>query len=561
MSSRYRTGVTIGVFGFFLALGARIVPMYWSPLPATLDGFRYARLAAWILETSSFPWHLIQADELVFTSALAVASSVSGVRPLYLAQPFVSVVGAVAPLIGVVIIRRLGRRWAWSARRVTTASLLVAFSLAIEGLLLRRTGVPDEEAVGILLVPLVVFAAHRWIASARPAWAVLAGGFFAMLPPLHNLSTLIGVLSLHGLVVFHLFSPRRTVSTGSVLAAGAFGWGYFVGFFEAAVLFGIELSYSGLLRPHLDLFIGWVLVYTLAVLWFARTSLTIRRLTFLAPLGLWFGLVGANLIRPVFPGTLSSPRIVVLLTLPLLLPIAFAGIGLSTITRGTGAVVLSLLGGPLVFAYYVLTASLTPPFFGAAIRAQSFAHLPVLVLSACGVVLLQAKLSASDSTSGGRARRGLSAALAVLLILALVTTLPLGYMNLDTGTYPSTTFDSELAAASFATTHVEGEYTTDHTLSRVVGHYAAPHSPEPGGNASTVQVAPTRRWLRSGEVPMCPILSQQSWRTSGAHLYPSGPRTLSTSAYRTVLQRRGIVYTTTGYDPVYLSAGARPSQC
>jgi hypothetical protein len=89
----------LGLAVFATAVAARAAPMLWSPLPATLDGFNYAGLARATLATGSLPWGagVLAADEVGFTAVLATASAVTGVEPLYLAQPLIAFVGAAAP--------------------------------------------------------------------------------------------------------------------------------------------------------------------------------------------------------------------------------------------------------------------------------------------------------------------------------------------------------------------------------------------------------------------------------------------------------------------------------
>ena len=147
----------------------------------------------------------------------------------------------------------------------------------------------------------------------------------------------------------------------------------------------------------------------------------------------------------------------------------------------------------------------------------------------------------------------------MVFLVAVVATVPLGYVNLDTGTYPSTTLESEFGATAFATGHVEGRYATDHTLSRVDTHYldgpAPPAGLTPRGEA---RLTPTISWLAGGRPPGCPTLSQRSWTTTGAHLYPAAPGTVSPAEYRAWLTSQHVVYRASGLDPLTLSVPQSP---
>jgi hypothetical protein len=534
---------------FAVALAVRAAPLYWSSLPATTDGFRYARLAERLLATGVFPLSVIDSDEFVFTLGLATASAVTGIPPLRVAQGFVSGAGAGAPVVGAALAYRVATERGWPDRRALLATALTGFGLALDGIFLRRTGVPDEEALGLLLVPVLALAAHRWLVSGRTAWGISTALVLLVFPPLHNLSSLIGVLSVSAVVALYAVRASSTREVGRAGALGLGAWVVFLGYFEFAAWLGLRLTFSGLLRPYPGLFLAWVLALLIGVVWVRRTSRGLQRLTVLAPIGAFFLVVGLNTFTPVFPGTVPSPPMVVALVLGLAVPVGFAALGLPTVRSQTGGVVLATLLAPVVLIYYMLSASLTPEFFGAVIRTQSFAHVPAFVLAALGI----AGLSALGPSVHAR-RRSLVAGAIVLFAVAVLLTLPLGYLNLDTGSYPSTTFESEFETTGFATEYVDGEFTTEHSLSRPAILYHTPLSPyRVTGDGTRVTVGPTRSWVRGAPPPDCPLLSQQSWTTTGAHLYPTAPGVVEPSRYEETLSKRNVVYTAGGYDHLVLS--------
>jgi hypothetical protein len=131
----------------------------------------------------------------------------------------------------------------------------------------------------------------------------------------------------------------------------------------------------------------------------------------------------------------------------------------------------------------------------------------------------------------------------VLVLVATVGSLPFAYINLDTGSYPSTTFDSEFHGVAFVSERTDGPWTTDHSLSRSGIHYFR----------SDTGVSATASWLSGGASPTCPVLSQESWTTTGAHLFPFAPETVSEERYGEWLGSRNVVYVNTGRDPVTVS--------
>ncbi|MEF8841315.1 MAG: sodium:phosphate symporter [Haloarculaceae archaeon] len=541
-----------------LAVAARAAPILWSPLPATLDGFNYAGLARATLATGSLPWDagVLAADEIGFATVLATASAVTGVEPLYLAQPLVAFVGAAAPLAGIALARELVPT-DWSARRVRTALALVGFGLALDGLFLRRTGVPDEEAVGLVLVPLLALAAWRWLDGGRHAWGGLSLLLLAFIPPLHNLSALLGLLTLTGLVALHAVRASRP---GLVRAAGlaVLAWGDVFGYFVVTERFGLVTSYGELFEPYLGLFLAWVVLLVAGVVWVRGATPRGQRTAFLAPVGLGFLVVALNAVVPLFPGTIPSLPAVVFGLGGFVLPVVLAAVGLPAVRRGSGPAVLALFAAPAALWYYSLTASLTPEFFDAVVRIQSFAHVPVFVLAGVGAAGLATRYDLGSGSSPGP-RRLVGPAAVALLLASVVATVPLAYVNLDTGTYPSTTLESEFGAAAFATGHVDGRYAADHTLSRVDTHYL--NGPAPGGEIpprGRARIGPTRSWLAGGTPPDCPVLSQRSWTTTGAHLYPAPPGTVPPDDYRSWLTSRHVVYRASGLDPLTLSVPRTP---
>jgi hypothetical protein len=539
--------VVAGVFA--LALGARLVPLHWSPLPATLDGFRYAALARATIG-AGVPWTAIDSDELVFTAGLAVTSAVTGTRPLALAQPFVSVVGAAVPLVGVAFAARLGREYGWPGRRVRLAAAVAGLGLAVEGLVVRRTGVPDEEAVGLLLVPLFALAAHRWLADGRPAWGGVTALFLLALPPLHNMSSLLGVLSVTALAVVHAVRATERAAWLRVFAVLAASWLAFFGYFELAARLGLRLTYSGLLRPYPGLFLAWVVALGVAIAWIQGASTRTVRLGVGVAVGGWLALAAGNAVRPLFPGTITTGPWFLVALAGLAVVVALALGAVSRIRAGTGLVVLATLAAPVMLVYYGLSAALTPEFFGAVQRIQSFAHVPVLALAAVGTVAVASRLGDRDAASRSAVRRGLAVGVVLLLALGVALTVPIGYLNLDTGTVPSTTRPAELSAAEFAAAYSTGPFATDHRLSRIVGHHTGTVGRATGTANATV--GPVRSWLAAGPPPDCPVLAPQSWTTSGAHLYPQPAATIPSDRFERWSARRGVVYAATGPDPIRL---------
>ncbi len=530
---------------FAVALGMRTITLYWSPFPATLDGFDYAALARSTIAIGSLPFERLRADNLVFTTVLSLAGIVADVRPVILAQPLIAVVGAGSCLTAVAITRRIGWQLNYSSRQVRLAAILAGLTLAVEGLYLRRTGVADEEAIGILLVPLLAIALHRALRTRRTAWLGVTVLFLLVFPLVHTFSTLIAAVTAIGILATQLLRIplRRFVVMGGGLVAGF--WAYFALYYEAAARFGLTVPYVGRILSHPGLFVAWTIVLVIGILWLRRTSRRLQIGTLLGVVGIGYVVLAANVFLPIFPGTASTPLAILLPVLLFIVPVVLASRGLPLVAddRTEGAVVVALLAAPVVQTYFSLTASLTPEFFGTVMRTQTFAHFPIFVLAALATAGLVSRTDASVRARLPASRSAVRAIVpSVLLIVALLTA-PVAFVDLDTASYPSTTTESEFAAASFAATHLTDQWTAADPLSRVGRQYYP--------NGANVSRTPVYSWLTGGSPPTCPTLSREAWTTTGAHLFPLAPETIGEARYQRWLFERNLVYATT--DPYRIS--------
>ncbi|MEF8825476.1 MAG: sodium/phosphate symporter [Haloarculaceae archaeon] len=539
-----RSYLLVGVAVLAVALVVRLGPLYWSPLPATLDGFGHARTAAILIETGQYPLPGFRADQFVFSGVLAVASLAVGEQPLYLAQPFVAVVGAFSCLIPVALVREFGLGLGWSPRRVRYAATLAGLALALDGIYARRTGVPDEELLAYLLIPLLALALYRTLDRGRLAWLVVTLGLMLVLPLTHSFSTLIAALTVTGVVSAYLPGVRRlrTWLVGVGLVGGF--WVYFATYYAfAARSEFLTVAYVDRITAQPSLFLAWLVVLVVGIAWWLRASRSWQRAAFLFPIAVGLLVVIANAFLAVFPGTIRSPPLVLGLILLYVIPVVIAGVAVPRVSEypPTGIVVAALLAAPVINTYFSLTATLTPDFFGTVVRTQTFAHLPVMMLAALAVMVIGTG-GVFGSRVSGRAGTAIRVGVAVLFVGAVAATTPLAYINLDTGSVPSTTLESEYAATQFVVRHVEGPVATDHTISRILGF-----------SGSNGTYTPTREWLLGGSPPACPVVSQQSWTTTGAHLFPAAPQTIASARYEAALAERHVVYAASGLDPVTLS--------
>ena len=533
---------TLAVFA--VAFGMRTLTLYWSPYPATTDGFGYAALARDTIAVGHLPIDQFRADNFVFANGLTMLSTITDTKPVRMAQLLIAVLGAASCLTAVAIVRRIGTGLNMPPRRVRYAAVLAGMCLAVEGIYLRRTGVADEEAIGILLVPLLAIAVHRAIRSRRIAWILLSIVLTVTFPLVHTFSTVVAALTILGVLTTQVLrAPTARVATVGVALVGGF-WGYFALYYDAAARFGLTVPYTGRILAFPGLFVAWLIVLVIGILWLRSTSPRLQRSTLLGIVGVGYAILAANAFLPVFPGTVTTPLPILVLVSVFLVPVALGSYGLPLAAPSSrdGAVVIGLLVAPIIEVFFALTASLTPEFFGTVMRTQTFVHFPLFVLASLAAV--GGFRIYSERQQSGTSRHSLRAILGVVLLLSAAVTAPLAFVDLDTVTYPSTTTPSEFQGVTFGADHVSGQWATEHSLWKVgILYYPS---------RTQVSYMPIATWLDGGPSPTCPVLSAQSWTTTGAHLFPSAPKTIDSDQYQKWLSSHDLIYASSGRNPLSL---------
>ncbi|AUV82555.1 hypothetical protein C2R22_13665 [Salinigranum rubrum] len=166
LGTRGRRGLAIA-FLLAVAAVARFLPLYWSPHPATTDGFQYAWFATEALRTGAYPIPEFRVDSFVYTGLIASVSAVVGVDPLRVTQPLSSLIGVGGVFTGIAVAHRVASEFDWPRRRVSAAVVATGAFLALDGIYLRRTMVADEEVMAYVLIPLLLLALHLWLADGR----------------------------------------------------------------------------------------------------------------------------------------------------------------------------------------------------------------------------------------------------------------------------------------------------------------------------------------------------------------------------------------------------------
>jgi len=530
MSDRPGIGIVASAV-LVIAVALRLMPLYWSRLPFNPDGIGYAASARDTLAAGQLPVAQFATDNFGFTALLTAVSAVTGQESLLIAQPVSAIVGGMSCLVAVMLARRLGIGLGWSASRTRLAALLAGLLLAAEGIYLHRSMATDEQTAGLLLVPLLAIAAHRALSTEQIRCVVLAGLIGLILPPLHNLTGLVGALVVTVLLVPAAIRQPGIVTRGRIVLVGGIVWVYALGYHLVVAEFTpAQIVQADRLIAAPGLFVAWLAVILVGVGWFLTTTQRIQRTILTAVVVGGFSVLAVNALTPIYPGTSQTLDLVLLALLPLVIPslLATRAVPWAAGYDSSGTVVLSLIAGPLVFVGFSLTAGLTFDYLSTLHRSQLFAHLPLLVL---------AGLATASYFCG---RSAVRLALIGIVLVSVVVSIPIAYSGLEALTYKGVTTPAEFEATEFAATELPNGWTTDDHLARVANYH--------GGSAARGEV---RTWLRDGgPPPSCPTVAQESWTTTGGQFHPQQPSRIGATKYETWINSQNKVYATTSRDPL-----------
>ncbi|WP_306059920.1 sodium/phosphate symporter [Natronococcus wangiae] len=482
---------------------------------------------------------LINPHGYIFPTLLSLTAIITDVAPLWLAQPIIAIVGAVPPVIAVLLVWRLASPYA-RTDAILLAALAAGLTLALEGLYLRRTVTVSYEVLGILFVALVAIAAHRFCRTRRPAWGVATIAMLVVLPITHHLSTFMAALTVTSVVALAVARDGRRALTPGLLILASF-WLYVLGYYALT-----RPPYSGDVAAKPGLFVAWMVIMAVGALWLANSSARSTRLTIGGVFVSGFAILGANAIWELFPATAATPfqLLVYMAPLTVLAALAVWGLPLGTGLTGDRAIVLALLVAPLAWTGFAITAGADPVYSLFARRGQTFVHLATVVCAGIAICALARRVNPSR-------KRVVTVGLPLLLCVCALVSLPLAFAGLEALAYQGTTTSEEFSSATFATETLEDTWTSDDHITRVArNYYRTDASPQPAYD-----------WLHSGGNFQCPTVMQASWQTVGAQQYPSSPIPLEPAVYQETIQTQHTVYVTTGSDPVTIVVPTGERSC
>ena len=407
-----------------IALGARIVPLTFSPLPFSIDGFALARISSNIAADGT--WRIDPADTNSYNQKLpgfsilwSAASQVGGLSPLVHVQlilPFLTCLTILpAYLLGA---KATGRR---------LGGFVGGLFVALFGSFLLLTSATAKESIGLLVFPVAVLLFREREDTRKRALAVV---LLLFLPFLHSLTTFLTLGMIAALVVLThrralargRFSWRALVldvATGPALALGA--WAYYV---------AVDLPFlSDILAPAaFVLFLAVVVLLTALIAPTARPARSRigRRLVSPAakailPPVLGFVLLLGNASTNLFVGTATTQPAFFQVLPAIVVFAAFAVAGFQLMRRTTNRtndLVVSMLVAPVALIVFGLLHGLDPGGLLLVYRAFDFLDYALAVLIAVAFVAAWKGLARS------RLARAL---LATGLVVSLIATTPMAW--------------------------------------------------------------------------------------------------------------------------------------
>jgi len=522
---------------FCLALGARLIPLFASPLPYAIDGFPAAKIAEQI--GASGQWTIdptdVNREDLKVPGTflvLSAAAQLAALHPLLHAQVIFPILAAtiVAPvyLIGV---RGTGRR---------AVGLAAGCFVTTYGSFLFLTSVPMKETLGLVLLPATVLLIHERADPRKRAIAIILLLLLAFVDYLTLLMAVGMAASLVFLAHARSLSLHRFSARGLALDFATIGFPFLVAwnYYSAVDLFYFSQASStaGLVAL---LAAGVVLVVLLIRRWKAISPDSTPGFVF--PWSILLGgalLAGVLVLGPqsnVFEDTPQVRSQFQAITLAIVFLGGFAFVGYRSIRRTAGYLndlTVSMLTTPVVLILFGFALNQGTLSFRIIYRSVDFVDLAFALLGGLGLALAFARL---------RHNRPAGVAMTAAFVVALLVTTPIAYDTPQVFGVETVTTPQEFQALQLIASLGAKKMLSDHRLSTVASLYF--------GLVSNFRLP---LWLRD-QTPIRGYdyaLVLERWTTVGATMFPGATVVLDQATLDSFLSANRIVQ-------VYGTAGDR----
>jgi hypothetical protein len=505
------------------------VPLTFSPLPFSVDGFALARISQDI--GAQGLWSIVPSDVNSYNVKLpgfsvlwAAAAEVGGLSPLLHVQLILPIITGLSVLPAYLIgLKTTGRR---------LGGFAAGLFLSLFGSFLLLTSSAAKESLALLVFPLAVLLFQE---REDPRKRALAVFLLLFLPFLHSLTTFLTLGMVAALVVlrqrralhqgrFSALGFALDIVTGPGLAVPA--WAYYV---------SVDLPFlSEVLAPaSFTLFLGIVTMLTAGLATMARPvprrvgqriASPLTRIVIPPAIGLL--VIVGNLGNGLFVGSMGT-QAGLIQVLPAILAIAILVIlGVQLVRRTTNRasdLIVSMLVAPIALILFGLLRGLDAMGLTLLYRAFDFMDYALAALVAVAFVATWRAL---------RSMRPARALLAVGFIAILLATTPMAWNTPAVFGVQNVTMTDEFQALALLASLGAKNVTTDERLASVGAWWFG---------YPTDSLLPLK--LRDNETVQADFaLVLERWTTVGAQLHPTPNVVLSEGTVARFLATNRVMY-------------------
>jgi len=472
---------------FLIAFNARLVPLQFSQLPFNLDGFPLARISEMIISSGEIPAlgnnpGLIDYNIKmpVFSLVLGQFSLVTGIEPLVLLPYFCALIGSLAVIFIYILAREL------------TNNDIAAFSAglfaALSGLFVYVTTAAMKQLLAIVLLCFIFYLFSR-----RREWQFRVALIMTLviLPFTHHLTMLMALLALSFALVGTVFrrSEHHIQSMKELLLDIVTGPGILLA--SLAYYQSVNMEFVSEVANTNDVVLLASVAIIMAV--FARLlSITVQTKPWFflgkdeqKEIGLFnifdekvlvlvigIGTLFLNSRFHIFTGGPLTSGLLLNLIFPYLV-LAIVGLMGFNILRYSRFPRRYLLVGmflaPLSIMIFSMFRSLDVFGFMVVYRSYNFIDIPMAIVVGVGMAYILNKVV--EWARENKMFRALPAFVMIIFIVFCAASLPLAYNNEEAFEVQEITYNYELDAMEWASTHNINNIYSDQRYCDIIGPY------------------------------------------------------------------------------------------
>jgi hypothetical protein len=506
-----------------MAFAIRLVPLTLSSLPYNIDGFPLVKISENIIQNQGhdFNHHVSLIDYNskmpVFSLLLSTFSLFTGISPMRLVQLFVPLV-TITTLITVYFIT-------YKMTDNKGAAFFAGFVLAFNGLYVYLSSAAMKQAIGMTLVPIIIYLYHG---RACPKKRALAMGMLLLMPLVHHLSTIIVFVMVTVMMLTENLMAKATLRThaydfltGPFLFTSGFMYYRYVQLYQVTKV----SNFNDIVLLISVLIIGVTCSIILArdkrrrivkFKWFNGGLLAMATCLF------WLVL---NSQTKTF-GVRSTPPSLLVMMIPyvVMAMVAILGFGLVRYTRTKSkSLIISLSISPFIMMMFAILNGLDPFTADLVVRSYDFVDFGMAICGGIGIMHLYNKLKPLNL----KIARAALPAFAVCCIL----TLPLAFNVTEVFGIRTVTPEHDFAACEYAAS-LDKMISTDQRLSDIITPYFYAES------AMSTPLLMDRQHSIQGKL----ILADEEWTTRGAHMFPLDNVVINQGYFDAMLNSNNVIY-------------------